>query len=57
MVIAEGVETAQQLQVLIQAGVQAAQGFLLSPPIAAGDLVSFHQRTHGPQDADGDLQP
>ncbi len=57
MVIAEGVETDQQLQVLMQAGVQAAQGFLLSPPISAAALIGFHQRTNGPQDADGDLQP
>ncbi|MEA5390248.1 EAL domain-containing protein [Cyanobium gracile UHCC 0139] len=57
MVIAEGVETAQQLQVLMQAGVQAAQGFHLSPPVSAADLIAFHQRTNGPEDADGDLQP
>jgi sensor c-di-GMP phosphodiesterase-like protein len=57
MVIAEGVETAQQLEVLMQAGVQAAQGFHLSPPIPAADLISFHQRTNGAEDADRDLQP
>lgn len=57
MVIAEGVETAHQLQVLIQAGVQAAQGFHLSPPIPAADLIAFHRRTNGPEEADGDLQP
>jgi sensor c-di-GMP phosphodiesterase-like protein len=51
MVIAEGVETARQLQALIQAGVQAAQGFLLSPPLSAADLMAFHGRTPGPEDA------
>jgi EAL domain-containing protein (putative c-di-GMP-specific phosphodiesterase class I) len=57
MVIAEGVETDQQLQVLRQAGVQAVQGFHLSPPISAEALIAFHQRTDGPEDANGDLQP
>ena len=57
MVIAEGIETDQQLQVLMQAGVQAAQGFHLSPPVSAADLIAFHGRTHGPEDADGARQP
>jgi EAL domain-containing protein (putative c-di-GMP-specific phosphodiesterase class I) len=57
MVIAEGVETAQQLQALIQAGVQAAQGFHLSPPISAADLITFHGRSLRSEDAGGDLQP
>ncbi len=48
MVIAEGVETAQQLQVLVEAGVQAAQGFHLSPPLSAAELIAFHGRINGP---------
>jgi EAL domain-containing protein (putative c-di-GMP-specific phosphodiesterase class I) len=57
MVIAEGIETAQQLQALMQAGVQAAQGFHLSPPLAAAGLIAFHGRTHGKEDADSGLGP
>lgn len=35
-VVAEGVETEQELEVLVQIGVDAVQGFLFSPPFALG---------------------
>lgn len=46
LVIAEGVETAQQLEVLVAAGVQAAQGFHLSPPLCAAELIAFHAQAN-----------
>ncbi|SBO44045.1 EAL domain-containing protein [Cyanobium sp. NIES-981] len=44
MLVAEGVETAHQLRVLQDYGIQAAQGFLFSRPLAAPELISFHRR-------------
>jgi diguanylate cyclase (GGDEF)-like protein/PAS domain S-box-containing protein len=38
-VVAEGVETLQQLQFLRAQGCDEAQGFLLSPPVEAGELA------------------
>lgn len=46
-VIAEGVETAQQFQVLLDAGIQAAQGFHFSRPLPAADLIDFHRQANG----------
>lgn len=43
-VIAEGVETAQQLAALREVGVQAAQGFYFSQPLAAAEFMAFHRR-------------
>lgn len=46
-VVAEGVETAAQLQFLKQSGCQAVQGYLFSPPVTAAEfaqLLSQDQR-------------
>jgi len=43
MVIAEGVETPQQLETLKAAQIPAAQGFLFSPPVSARDFMAFHE--------------
>lgn len=40
-VIAEGVETADQLEPLVRAGCNCYQGFLCSPPMAADELAAF----------------
>ncbi len=42
-VIAEGVETEAQLLALRAAGIQAAQGFYFSPPLAADALFTFYR--------------
>ncbi len=49
-VIAEGVETAHQHQVLLDGGIQAAQGFHFSRPLPADDLLAFHRKTNGLED-------
>jgi sensor c-di-GMP phosphodiesterase-like protein len=46
-VFAEGVETEHQLQVLFDAGIQAAQGFLFARPLLSHDLIAFHQQANG----------
>ena len=51
-IVAEGVETAQQLQALRSAGVRSAQGFYFSRPLAAADFFAFHRRF-----ADGAADP
>jgi sensor c-di-GMP phosphodiesterase-like protein len=43
--VAEGVETAQQLATVRAAGVQYAQGFYCSRPLAAADFMAFHRRS------------
>jgi len=43
LVIAEGVETEQQVGVLRAANIQAAQGFYFSRPIPAAAFVAFHR--------------
>lgn len=43
VVTAEGVETEQQLLALREAGVQAVQGFYLSPPIPAAAFIAYHR--------------
>jgi sensor c-di-GMP phosphodiesterase-like protein len=48
LVIAEGVETEQQLAVLRAANIQAAQGFYFSRPIPAAALVAFHRDRRPP---------
>ena len=40
-VVAEGVETRQQLEFLREQGCDEAQGFLLAPPVEAGEVVRW----------------
>ena len=40
-VVAEGVETRQQLEFLREQGCDEAQGFLLSPPVEAGEVIRW----------------
>ncbi|MDO7927395.1 EAL domain-containing protein [Pseudomonas sp. KFB-139] len=44
LVIAEGVETLQQYEWLVNNGCQVIQGFLVAYPLDAGDTLSFPQR-------------
>ena len=44
-VVAEGVETVQQLETLRAAGVHSAQGFYFSRPLAAADFMAFHRES------------
>ncbi len=46
-VIAEGVETEQQRELLLAAGCDFGQGYLFSKPIAAADFEAFVTRLHG----------
>jgi len=41
-VIAEGVETAEQVKILMAAGVQEAQGWYFSPSLSASDFMTFY---------------
>ncbi len=43
-VVAEGVETADQLATLRQLGCDRAQGYLFSPPVSAGDFINLLKR-------------
>jgi len=43
-VIAEGIETAWQLSVLRDAGVEEGQGFYFSHPLPAGRFIDYHAR-------------
>ena len=47
VVIAEGVETEQQLEALRSANIQAGQGFYFSPPIPAGAFIAYHGGQRG----------
>lgn len=49
VVIAEGVETHQQLIVLQAAGLKAAQGFYFSPPVGAAAFIEFHRANQVPR--------
>jgi diguanylate cyclase (GGDEF)-like protein/PAS domain S-box-containing protein len=44
-VVAEGVETPECLRMLAAFGCDAAQGFLVSPPLAASEVVGFFAET------------
>jgi EAL domain-containing protein (putative c-di-GMP-specific phosphodiesterase class I) len=44
-VVAEGVETQECLRMLANFGCDAAQGFLVSPPLAASEVVAFFAET------------
>jgi EAL domain-containing protein (putative c-di-GMP-specific phosphodiesterase class I) len=41
-VVAEGVETERQAEILIQLGCTQAQGYLYSPPVALDDLLRLY---------------
>jgi EAL domain-containing protein (putative c-di-GMP-specific phosphodiesterase class I) len=47
--VAEGVETAEQLDFLIQQGCPRAQGFLLARPTPTADLPSVLERMRSPK--------
>lgn len=44
-VVAEGIETAQQLAAVRAAGIHFAQGFHLSAPLAAAEFQAFHRQS------------
>jgi EAL domain-containing protein (putative c-di-GMP-specific phosphodiesterase class I) len=46
-VIAEGVESLHQVNALLAAGVQMAQGYLFSAPLRAGELQSYYLSSNG----------
>ena len=43
-VVAEGVETSEQLQLLQRMGCDQIQGYLLAPPLPAEELPKFFDR-------------
>jgi len=45
--VAEGVETEQQAQILEGYGVQRAQGYLFSRPVAAPEFADYWRQAHG----------
>jgi EAL domain-containing protein (putative c-di-GMP-specific phosphodiesterase class I) len=45
-VVAEGVETAAQMNILVAEGCLSGQGQLFSAPLAANDFTHFVQNTH-----------
>ena len=53
-VIAEGVETRQQLDALKQLGCDIVQGYLFSPPVPAEKFESFLTERRSPRQTDGD---
>ena len=52
-VIAEGVESTYQARILIEAGVQMAQGYLFSEPLSARQLMSYYRLSGDTDPADG----
>ena len=51
-VVAEGVETERQAEILMELGCTQAQGFLYSPPVALDELL----RLHHAMDESGDVR-
>lgn len=49
-VVAEGVETEQQFNLLRDMGCHRAQGYLMSKPVPAADVVALHERRWVPSD-------
>ena len=45
-VVAEGVETAEQLELVAEVGCDLAQGFFILPPVTADELASWVSRPH-----------
>ncbi len=45
-VVAEGVETPEQLELVADVGCDLAQGFFILPPVTADELVSWASRPH-----------
>jgi EAL domain-containing protein (putative c-di-GMP-specific phosphodiesterase class I) len=52
-IIAEGVETAKQLEILHELGAQMGQGYLWSRPMPAEEIASWIGQTMGPEDMAG----
>ena len=50
-VVAEGVETERQAEILVELGCAQAQGFLYSPPVALDDLLRLRNHHVVPRDA------
>ena len=48
-VVAEGVESADQLNQLVRAGCNSYQGYLCSPPMTAEDLAGFVADWNAPE--------
>ena len=50
-VVAEGIETSEQLSALIRCGVTEGQGYLVSPPVPADQFLTLvNQRNIKPAD-------
>ncbi len=54
-IVAEGVETKSQLQVVRECGVRIVQGYLFSPPIPMQEISSVARRLSGTMDSTGSL--
>ena len=46
-VMAEGVETPEQAEILLRENCQYAQGFLFSEPVAGSEILPFTRRPRG----------
>jgi EAL domain-containing protein (putative c-di-GMP-specific phosphodiesterase class I) len=45
-IIAEGIETAEQVKMLAGLGCKHGQGFLYSKPLPAGEIIALLKKTH-----------